>query len=268
MSEKKMAKNTELIIKDKIATIKLIDSDNFNPLSKETAKELLTTLDQLKNNSEVRCLIITGSGKAFSAGGNIKEFKASIDNGTPGQSMDDLLQDLYKIAKVLRLYPKPVIAAVNGWAVGAGMNLALSCDFIVATEKAGFRQSFCKRALIPGFAGTILLSRQLTWQQAVQMSFFGDTYSAEDMKNLGFVNQIVPLEKLEEASMEWAKKFASGPTLTYARTKKLFFDALSTHFDEHLENERQIQIKSAETEDFKIGVNAIIDKKEPEFIGK
>ena len=263
-----MDKKIELAIKDKIAMIRFIDPDNLNALSRETAKQLLEVLKDLKDNSEVRCIILTGTGKSFSAGGNIKEFKSSIENGIPGQSMDYLLQDLYKITKVLRLYPKPVLAAVNGWAIGAGMNLALSCDFIVAAEKAGFRQSFCKLALIPGFAGTILLSRQLTWQQAVQMSFFGETYSAEDMKNLGFVNQIVPLEKLEEVSMEWAKKFASGPTLTYARTKKLFFDALSIPFDEHLENERQMQIKSAETEDFKIGVNAIIDRKEPEFIGK
>jgi 2-(1,2-epoxy-1,2-dihydrophenyl)acetyl-CoA isomerase len=263
-----MENNIELVIKGKIAIIKFIDAENFNPLSKETAKELLGILENLENNITVRCLIITGSGKSFSAGGNIKEFKSSIEEHAPGQLMDDLTQDLYKIAKVLRVYPKPVIAAVNGWAVGAGMNLALSCDFIIASEKAGFRQSFCKLALIPGFAGTILLSRQLTWQQAIQMSFFGDTYSAEDMKNLGFVNELVPLEKLEEASMEWATKFANGPTLTYARTKKLFFDALSTPFDEHLENERQMQIKSAETEDYKIGVNAIINKKEPEFIGK
>jgi 2-(1,2-epoxy-1,2-dihydrophenyl)acetyl-CoA isomerase len=182
--------------------------------------------------------------------------------------MDDLTKILYKIALVLRLYPKPVIAAVNGWAVGAGMNLALSCDFIIASQYGRFRQSFCKLALIPGFAGTILLSRQLTWQQAVQMSFFGDTYSAEEMKKLGFVNEIVPAEKLEETSLKWAEKFANGPLLAFARTKELFFKALSTPLEEHLEYERQMQIKSAESEDYKIGVTALIEKKEPEFIGK
>ena len=182
--------------------------------------------------------------------------------------MDDLLRVLYKIALILRLYPKPVIAAVNGWAVGAGMNLALSCDFIIASEYARFRQSFVKLALIPGFAGTILLSQQLTWQQAVEMSFFGETYNAKQMKELGLVNEIVPAENLEEDTLQWAQKFARGPTLTFARTKKLFFDALNTPFEEHLENERQMQIKSAESEDYKIGVSALIDKKEPDFIGK
>jgi 2-(1,2-epoxy-1,2-dihydrophenyl)acetyl-CoA isomerase len=263
-----MEKKIELATKDSIAVIKFIDPENFNPLGKESAKQLLDILEKLKNDSKIRCIIITGTGKAFSAGGNIKQFKSSIENGTPGQLMDELTQDLYKIAKILRVYPKPVIAAVNGWAVGAGMNLALSCDFIVASENAKFSQSFCKLALIPGFAGTILLSRQLTWQQAVQMSFFGDTYSAEDMKNLGFINEIVPSEKLEGISFEWANKFAKGPTLTYARTKTLFFDALSTPLEQHLENERQMQIKSAQTEDYKIGVSAMIEKKEPEFIGK
>jgi len=262
-----MDEKIELVIKDNIAIIRLMDPENFNPLNKNTGKKLLETIESVRNNSAVRCLIITGSGKAFSAGGDIKQFKASIENGTSGQVMDDLTRDLYKIALILRLYPKPVIASVNGWAVGAGMNLALSCDLIIASEKARFRQSFSKLALIPGFAGTILLSRQLTWQQATQMAFFGDTYSAEEMKKLGFVNEIVPHEDLEEISLQWAERLAKGPTLTYARTKKLFFEALSTPLEEHLEIERQMQVKSADSEDYKIGVFALNDKKDPNFIG-
>ncbi|MBY8984545.1 MAG: enoyl-CoA hydratase/isomerase family protein [Candidatus Lokiarchaeota archaeon] len=258
----------EVAKKEKIAIIKLIDAENLNPLNKETAKELLETLESLKDDIDIRCVIITGSGRAFSAGGDIKRFKSSIDAGTSGKEMDDLLKNLYSIALVLRLYPKPVVASVNGWAVGAGMNLALSCDFIIASEKARFRQSFAKLGLIPGFAGTILLSRQLTWQQATEMSFFGDTYSAEQLAKLGLVNEIAPPEKLDEVTLQWAQRLANGPTLAYARTKKLFFDALSTPLKEHLENERQMQVKSAETEDYKRGVFALIDKKEPEFIGK
>ena len=263
-----MEKRIDIVIDENIATVKFIDSDNLNPLNKETAKQLFDILESLKEKDEIRCIIITGSGRAFSAGGDIKLFKSSIENGTSGKVMDDLTKVLYKIALFLRKYPKPVVAAVNGWAVGAGMNLALSCDLVIASEKAKFRQSFCKLALIPGFAGTIFLSRQLTWQQAIQMSFFGDTYSADDMKRLGLINEIVPHEKLGEVAMQWAQRLANGPTLTYARTKELFFEALSTPLEEHLENERQMQIKSAETEDYKTGVFALIEKKEPEFIGK
>jgi 2-(1,2-epoxy-1,2-dihydrophenyl)acetyl-CoA isomerase len=263
-----MEKKVNLEIRDKIAKITLMDPENYNPLNKATAKDLLEVLEEFRNNNNVRCLIITGSGKAFSAGGNVKQFKESIDKGTPGQFMDELTLDLYRIAEFLRLYPKPVIAAVNGWAVGAGMNLALSCDFIIASENAKFRQSFCKLALIPGFAGSIILSRQLTWQQATQMSFFGDTYTAEQMEKLGFINKIVPSEKLEDTAFEWAKRLADGPTLTYARTKELFYKALSSPLDQHLEYERQMQIKSAETEDYKAGVFALIEKKEPKFKGK
>lgn len=257
-----------LEIKDYIATIRLHDPDKFNPLNKDMGKRLLNTLESIKDNDDVRCVVITGAGSAFSAGGDIKQFKESIEAGNPGELMDDLTRDLYKIALVLRKYPKPVIAAVNGWAVGAGMNLALSCDIIIASDKARFRQSFCKLALIPGFAGTIFMSRQLTWQQAVQMSFFGDTYSAEEMKNLGFVNEIAPHNKLQDVAFGWAQRFAKGPTLTFARTKELFYDALSTPLDEHLEIERQMQIKSARSEDYKIGVFAMNEKKEPEFVGK
>jgi 2-(1,2-epoxy-1,2-dihydrophenyl)acetyl-CoA isomerase len=258
----------EVAKKEKIAIIKLIDAEHLNPLNKEIAKELLETLDSLKDDNDIRCVIITGSGRAFSAGGDIKGFKSSIEAGTSGKEMDDLLKNLYKMALILRLYPKPVVASVNGWAVGAGMNLALSCDFVIASEKARFRQSFAKLGLIPGFAGTLLLSRQLTWQQATEMSFFGDTYSAEQLAKLGLVNEIAPPEKLDEVTLQWAERLANGPTLAYARTKKLFFDALSTPLEEHLENERQMQVKSAETEDYKIGVFALIDKKEPEFVGK
>ena len=263
-----MEGKVKLEIHEKVARLIINDPENYNPLNQMMAEELLEVLEQLRNKEEVRCLIITGAGKAFSAGGDIKAFKESIEIGKPGEFMDDLLKNLYKIALILRQYPKPVIAAVNGWAVGAGMNLALSCDLVIASNRAKFRQSFSKLALIPGFAGTILLSRQLTWQQATQMAFFGDTYTAEDMFKLGLVNEVVDPEKLIERTNEMASKLAKGPTLTYARTKKLFFDALSGSLINHLENERQMQIKSAETQDFKIGVFAINDKKEPEFIGK
>jgi len=263
-----MSTKLELTTKDKIAIITLIDSENYNPLNQETAVELLTELLNLKTQEDVRCVVITGSGKAFSAGGDVKKFKQSIEDGNPGKLMDDLTKDLYQIAHELRLFPKPVIAAVNGWAVGAGMNLALSCDLIIASEQAKFRQSFSNLALIPGFAGSILLSRQLTWQQSTQMAFFGDTYNAQEMKDLGLVNEIVPPNELMQTALEWAKRLAEGPTLTYARTKKLFYDALSTSLDKQLEDERQMQIKSAETEDYKIGVNAILSKSKPEFIGK
>jgi 2-(1,2-epoxy-1,2-dihydrophenyl)acetyl-CoA isomerase len=263
-----MGDKLELTIEDKVAIITLTDPENYNPLNQEAAIELLNTLLDLKNNEQIRCILITGSGKAFSAGGDVKKFKQSIESGTPGQLMDDLTRDLYQIARELRLYPKPVIAAVNGWAVGAGMNLALSCDLVIASEKAKFRQSFSNLALIPGFAGSILLSRQLTWQQAAEMAFFGDTYSASEMEKLGLVNEVVVPDQLLDKGLKYAKRLAKGPTLTYAHTKKLFYDALSTPLDQHLEDERQMQIKSAETKDYEIGVNAILSKSKPEFTGK
>ena len=109
-----MGNKITLGIRDNIATIKLMDPEKLNPLNKETGRELYETLENLKHNNEVRCLIITGSGRAFSAGGDIKQFKSSIENGTSSQVMEETLSNLYKIAKTLRLYPKPVIAAVNG----------------------------------------------------------------------------------------------------------------------------------------------------------
>ena len=135
-----MEKMVEIEKKGKIAIITLNNPDNFNPLNLEMGNKLLEAIENLRKDTNIRCLIITGSGKAFSAGGDVKKFKESAENGTAGKVMDDLTQVLYKIAFVLRQYPKPVIAAVNGWAVGAGMNLALSCDFIISSEYGKFRQ--------------------------------------------------------------------------------------------------------------------------------
>ena len=115
----------EVSKKEKIAIIRLIDAEHLNPLNNETAKELTESLESLKDDANIRCVIITGSGRAFSAGGDIKGFKSSIEAGTSGKEMDDLLKKLYSIDLTLRLYPKPVIAYVNGRALGSGMKLPL-----------------------------------------------------------------------------------------------------------------------------------------------
>ena len=132
------------------------------------------------------------------------------------------------------------MAAVNGLAVGAGMNLALCCDFIIASSEAKFAQSFSKLALIPGFGGTHLLINHLPWQKAAEIAFMGEMISAEEMHKLGFVNRVVKADLLATEALEFAKRLAEGPTLAYARTKQLFLDALGSGFESHLKQERKI----------------------------
>ncbi|MHA1276670.1 MAG: enoyl-CoA hydratase/isomerase family protein [Candidatus Helarchaeota archaeon] len=262
-------KKLKVQIKGPIAKITLVipDGRKFPTLDLETGRELLVAIDECEKNSAVRALIITGTGKAFSAGGDIKKFKESIEKGKPGELMDALTRDLYQIAYKLKTLRIPVLAAVNGYAIGAGMNLVLSCDLIIASEKAQFAQSFINLALIPGFAGTYYLPKLLPWPIVAEICFFGEMMSAHEMKALGLINKIVPPDDLESTSWEFAERLAKCPTLAIGRMKKLFVEGFEKDFKTALEAERQMQIKSAETADYKEGVFALNEKREPRFTG-
>ena len=260
--------NLKLEIKEKIAKITFINTEKLNPLDLPTGKELNQALDHLKDRDDFRVLMITGTGRGFSAGGNIKRFLKTIEEGTASQYMDDITRDLYSLALKLREFPKPIIAAVNGYAMGAGMNLALCCDLVIASEKAKFSESFSKLGLIPGFLGTHLLINQVSWQKAAELASFGGMIDPKELEELGLLNKVVPAAELEKTAWEMATTLARGPTLAYARTKKLFLQALKNDFKTHLEIERQVQVKSADTEDYAIGVKALIKKEKPEFLGK
>jgi 2-(1,2-epoxy-1,2-dihydrophenyl)acetyl-CoA isomerase len=241
--------------------------EKLNPLDLEAGREIRSALEEIEQKG-VRALLITGTGRGFSAGGDIRGMLDSIDRGEPEQFMDDLTRELYAIGLKLRKLPFPVIAAVNGHAAGAGMNLALCCDYIIAAENSMFAQSFSKLALIPGFGGTHLLINQLPWQKACEIAFTGEPLTAMELMNLGFINKVVAEEDLLKEAMDAAVKFAKGPTLTYARTKELFLKGIGASFEEHLDYERKFQVKSAGTEDYAEGVRALNSRREPEFKGR
>ena len=253
---------------DKVALIRMICAEKLNPLDNDMGREMKSVLDEFEDDDSVRALVITGLGRAFSAGGDIKEMQQSVLNGDPGKYMDELTKVLYSIGMMLRKYPKPIIAAVNGLAVGAGMNLALSCDLVIASDKSRFSQGFIKLALIPGFGGTHILINQLPWQKAAEIAFLGDMIEPHEMERLGFVNRVVAHDDLYNEAIDLAQRLAEGPTLAYARTKRLFLEALKSGFEEHHECERMMQVASAETEDYAIGVDALNKKSKAKFIGK
>ncbi len=251
-----------------VVVLEMIREEKLNPLDLQAGDEILDALKNLEREEGMRCLIITGRGRAFSAGGDVKGMEDSLQAGKPGEYMDDLTRSLYAIGLRLREYPVPVIAAVNGLAVGAGMNLALCCDIIVASRQAAFSQSFCRLALIPGFGGTYLLSRQLPWQKAAEIAFLGEALDAEEMRSMGFVRCVAEADRLMSEAMRLAETLAAGPTLAYARTKKLFLEAQGSSFQDHLPRERELQVRSAETEDYAAGVHGLVSKKKPLFSGK
>jgi 2-(1,2-epoxy-1,2-dihydrophenyl)acetyl-CoA isomerase len=262
-------KTLKLEKREAIAKITLITSPErkFPTLDMETGKELLAAIDDCEKTEDIRVLIITGTGKAFSAGGDIKKFKETIETGKSGEFMDELTKNLYKIAYKLKTLRIPVIAAVNGYAMGAGMNLALSCDIIIAADNALFAESFINLALIPGFAGTYYLPKLLPWPKVAEICFFGENLSATEMEKFGLVNKVVPLGELESEANKYATKLANQPTLAIGRMKKLFMDGLTKDFKTAIEDERQMQVKCATTEDYKEGVLALNEKRKPLFKG-
>ena len=249
-----------------MAVLKMIRPEKLNPLDLDAGREINMALDEIKSKG-VRALLITGTGRGFSAGGDVKGMLDSIDRGEPEKFMDDLTRDLYAIGLKLRKLPFPAIAAVNGHAVGAGMNLALCCDYVISSEKATFAQGFSKLALIPGFGGTHLLINQLPWQKACEIAFTGDPFTAQEMKELGLVNKIVQDDILLREALAIAEKFARGPTLTFARTKELFLKGIGASFEDHLDYERGYQVKSAGTDDYAEGVRAMNKGGNPDFKG-
>ncbi len=253
--------------KGDIGVLVMTRPEKLNPLDLEAGIEIRGALDEIELKG-VRALVITGTGRGFSSGGNIKGMLNSVESGEPEKYMDDLTRELYAIGLKLRKLPFPAIAAVNGHAAGAGMNLALCCDYIIAAEKATFAQSFSKIALIPGFGGTHLLVNQLPWQKACEIAFTGDPLTSMELMNLGFINKVVAEEDLIKEAMAVAEKFAKGPTLTFARTKELFLKGIGSSFEEHLEYERDVQVKSAGTEDYAEGVRALNSRRVPEFKGR
>jgi len=262
-----MYKCISIEYKGSVGVIVMTRPEKLNPLDLEAGKEIRKAIEKISQQG-VRALLITGTGRGFSAGGDVKGMLDSVTKGDPEKYMDDLTRELYAIGLQLRKLPFPVIAAVNGHAVGAGMNFALCCDYIIASEKAGFSQGFSKLALIPGFGGTHLLINQLTWQKACEIAFIGDFFTATEMKQLGLVNKVVPDSELMKEAMAVAERFARGPTLTYARTKELFLKGIGASFEEHLDHERYVQISSAGTEDYAEGVRAMNKGEKPEFRGR
>jgi 2-(1,2-epoxy-1,2-dihydrophenyl)acetyl-CoA isomerase len=260
----------KLEIKNAIAKITLIVTPNrkFPTLDVQTGKDLLAAIEECEKNKEVRVLIITGTGKAFCAGGDIKKFKEAIESGKSGEMMETLTKDLYQIAYKLRTLRIPVIAAVNGYAMGAAMNLALSCDLIIAVEEAQFAESFINIGLIPGFAGTYMLPKLLPWSKVSELCFFGENISATELEKLGLVNKVVPGEELEKVVNDYAEKLAKQPSLAIGRMKKLFMEGLNKDFQAGIENERKVQVLSATSEDYKEGVFAFNEKRKPVFKGK
>ncbi|WP_438425604.1 enoyl-CoA hydratase-related protein [Aquimarina macrocephali] len=255
----------QLHIDNGIAKITLNRPETFNSFNREMALLLQKTLDECNTNDKVRAIMLTGNGKAFCAGQDLKEVTSPELN--PG--FRKILEEHYNpIIQRIRTIEKPIVAAVNGVAAGAGANIALACDIVIVSEAASFIQAFSKIGLIPDSAGTFFLPRLIGFQKASALMMLGDKVSAKEAEQLGMVYKMVEVETFEEEAIKLTSKLALMPTKALGLTKRLLNQSLVNTLEEQLTMESDLQIESAESEDYAEGVNAFIEKRKPIFKGK
>ena len=253
-----------LKIENKIAFITLNRPEVFNSFNRDMALSLQSILDDCETNNDVRAIVLSGNGKAFCAGQDLKEVTSPELN--PG--FKKILEEHYNpIIIRIRNIEKPIIASVNGVAAGAGANIALACDIVVAHEKAHFIQAFSLIGLIPDSAGTYFLPRLIGFQKATALAMLGDKISAEEAERLGMIYKFVPSKEFEETVQSIAQKLANMPTKALGLIKQTFNQSLTNTLEEQLALESKLQIEAAGTEDYAEGVAAFIEKRTPNFKG-
>ena len=259
--------NNSILIKieNQVAYITLNRPDVFNSFNREMALLLQSILEDCEYNNEVRSIVITGNGKAFCAGQDLKEVTSSELN--PG--FKKILEEHYNpIITRIRSINKPIIAAVNGVAAGAGANIALSCDLVVASNKASFIQAFSKIGLIPDSGGTFFLPRLIGFQKATALMMLGDKVTAEEAEELGMIFKVISSESFNEEVEKVAVKLANMPTKALGLIKELLNKSITNTLEQQLELEGKLQIEAALSEDYTEGVNAFMEKRKPIFKGK
>jgi 2-(1,2-epoxy-1,2-dihydrophenyl)acetyl-CoA isomerase len=234
---------------DGVAVVRLNRPEAMNALDMEIQEELAKAVEHVRTDEDIRVLIITGTGRAFCTGGDIRAMKEMTrDENTKH------LKHMYRIIIDLVSMEKPVIAAVNGYAYGAGCNLALASDMIIASENATFSQGFVKFGLIPDLGGMYFLPRLIGLSKAKELMFVGETIDAREAEKIGMVNRVVPENELEKCVKEFAKKIATGSSQSIMLTKMILNK--SSHLDFHtlLELELQAQEICSQTDEHKKAV--------------
>jgi 2-(1,2-epoxy-1,2-dihydrophenyl)acetyl-CoA isomerase len=251
-------------IQDQIAFITLNRPDKLNAFTREMALLLQDRLDECASLHEIRAVYLTGAGKAFSAGQDLAEV---VDPEGPGFAKV-LLEQYNPIVRRIRNLPKPVVAAVGGVAAGAGANIALCCDIVVAAQSASFIQAFSKIGLIPDSGGTYFLPRLVGWQKAAGIAMLGDKIGAAEAERMGMIYKVFENDEFAGASRALTAVLAKLPTQALAFTKHAFNYSAANTMEAQLLLEDELQQKAARTRDYSEGVRAFLEKRPPLFKGE
>ena len=246
-----------------VATITLNRPDKLNSFDREMALETIEALDQARDDAAVRAILLTGEGRAFSAGQDLAEAIA------PGTRIEEIITVQYNpIVRRLRALPKPVVCAVNGVAAGAGANIAYACDLTLAAESAVFIQSFIQIGLIPDSGGTFTLPRLVGMQRAFGQMILAPKVSAKEAEEQGMIWKAVPDAELMNEATTLAKKLATMPTKAIALTKDALNRSTFNNLDDQLDVENELQTVAGNSHDYQEGVQAFLEKRKPVYRGE
>jgi len=254
-----------------VAKILLNRPDSLNAIDHQFSKDFLAVLDECFWDDKIRAIVITGIGRIFSAGGDVKVMMQHVQKSKPpqtGKILHELTGLFHPVIMAIRKIRKPVIAAVNGGALGGGFGIALACDMIVAGESTRFNMAYILVGLVPDCGSSFFLTRNLGIQKASELIFTGRMIDSTEAYRLNLVNKIVPDEKVVEEAMIEAKKLSHGPAHALSLAKELINKALFSSLEEQLEYEREAITEAGKDPDFKEGLQAFFEKRKPEFFKK
>jgi len=256
-----------LEIADGCAVVTLNRPDRLNSFNPEMHQRLRDALDEIERQDDLRAVLLTGAGRAFCSGQDLAERRATPDSPPPdlGASLD---ANFNPLVRRLRALPKPIVCAVNGVAAGAGANIALACDVVLAARSASFIQAFCKLGLVPDSGGTYFLPRLVGSARAMGLALLGDRLTAEDAERMGLIWKCVDDARLAADSRALAGHLATQPTRGLAAIKRALQASALNSLDQQLDLERDLQRALGRTADYREGVTAFFEKRPPRFAGR
>jgi 2-(1,2-epoxy-1,2-dihydrophenyl)acetyl-CoA isomerase len=257
----------EFVSEDGLARLTLNRPDKLNSFNAVMHEEVRAAMKTVQRDDGIRCLLISGNGRGFCAGQDLSDRNVAPDADVPdlGESLEQKYNPL--IRSIARL-EKPVICAVNGVAAGAGANIALACDIVIAAESAKFIQSFCNIGLVPDSGGTWTLPRLVGRARALGLALLGERISARQAEEWGLIWKCVADDELSDTAEQMARHLATQPTLGLGLIKRAMLASSDNSLDQQLDLERDLQRLAGRSEDYREGVGAFMEKREPEFKGR